>query len=367
MKVFKFFSIPGLLVLTALMTGPVLAQKPVSDSTGNIGPFTYNRGSPGTAWLPDISLIGTITGAAYQNDPGPAGHNPERTGFNLQEIELSLQSVIDPYVRADVYLAFGELGVELEEGYITTLALPLHLQIRAGKLKMPFGRFNQKHLETWGFVNDPLIHNRILGPEGYNEFAVVPSFIFPVPFFLQLETGLSQGDNTNNFDGPRKQDFAGMGRLSASFDLSERTTILAGASGAFGFNGTGLGTETQLFGGDFLIKWKPSANTGISWQSEYLYRKRDNAGVNETEGGFYTELIGQLAKRWQVGGRADFVGVPDFTGKRWRLSPMLRFMPSEFFSLRTQYDYEDSNGTGPVHAGFLQAIFSMGPHGAHKF
>ena len=368
----KFLSsvILGCLTLGVLIPINIHAQQTAgiqNSGTGAIGPFTYNRASPGMSFLPDISLIGTITGAAYQNDPGPNGHNPERTGFNLQEIEMAVQSVIDPYVRADVFLSFSEIGVELEEGYLTSLSLPAQLQLRAGKMKLPFGRFNEKHLEIWNFVNDPLINDRILGSEGLNEFGVVASVIFPVPFFLQLEGGMSQGDNTGNFDGSRKQDFAGVSRLSASVDISDRTTILVGTSGAMGFNATGVGNLTQIYGGDLLFKWKPSTHKGVTWQSEYIYRKRKTLLADETEGGAYTEVIGQLGKRWQIGGRVDYLGVPVNTEKRYRASPMIRFMPSEFFSLRTQYDYEDSNVTTPVHAGFLQAIFSMGPHGSHKF
>lgn len=356
-KIFKFFLLASFLFISI----KALAQ------SGAIGPFSYNRSSPASAWLPDISLITTLTGAAYRDDPGPNGHNPERTGFNLQEIELALQSVIDPYVRADVFFAFSEIGVELEEGFLTTLSLPARLQIRAGKMKMPFGRFNQKHLEIWNFVNDPLINDRILGAEGFNEFAVVPSIIFPAPFFLQLEVGFSQGDNTDNFDGARKQDFAGMSRLSASFDLSKKTTILLGSSAAMGFNATGIGQMTNIYGGDFFIKWKAGPNTGLSWQSEYIYRNRENAGVDENEGGFYSELLGHLSKRWQLGARFDYLGMPELNQKRWRISPMLCFRPSEYFALRLQADHEESSTAPQIHAGFLQAEFSMGPHGAHKF
>lgn len=361
----------GILLLVFLISAQALAKSSSATSnpanTGSIGPLSYNRSSPGSAWLPDISLISTLTGAVFNNDPGPNGHNPARTGFNLQEIEMALQSVIDPYIRADVFFAFSEIGVELEEGYLSTLSLPIGLQIRAGKMKMPFGRFNQKHLEIWNFVNDPLISNTILGAEGLNEFAIVPSLIFPTPFFLQFEGGFSQGDNTNNFDGGRKQDFAGTGRLSAFFDVTESATILAGANAAYGFNNTGLGNLTQIYGGDFFIRWKLSTHQSISWQSEFIFRRRQIPNFNEDVGGFYSEVIGQLSKRWQLGGRFDYLGLPELGQKRWRVSPTVCFRPSEYFSLRLQVDHEDSNITTPIHAGFLQAIFSMGPHGAHKF
>lgn len=344
---------------------------PEADQTqnvGQIGPFKYQR-TPGkaSAFLPDISVIGVFAGAYFTDEPGERGHNPERTGFNLQEIELAIQSVIDPYVRGDIFFSFHEDGVELEEGYVTTLSLPANLQIRAGKMLLPFGRLNQKHLEKWNFVNNSLVNDKILGPEGFNELAFVPSVLFPTPFFLQLEGGFSQGDNEDNFDGGRKEDFAYSGRLSASVDVGPDVTLLAGTSGAFGFNDTAAGNTTAVVGGDFLLKWRPSAVTGIDWQTEYIHRWRETPGDLEKEGGIYTELVGQWTKRWQAGTRFDFLGLPRQDERKWRLSPMIKFMPSDFFALRVQYDLEESDLADVSHAAFLQMIFNMGPHGAHAF
>ncbi len=37
----------------------------------------------------------------------------------MHESEASFQAIVDPYARADFFIAFGEEGVELEEGFIT--------------------------------------------------------------------------------------------------------------------------------------------------------------------------------------------------------------------------------------------------------
>ncbi len=333
---------------------------------GQIGPISYPKTSAASKMLPDISLIGSFAAAVFEDDPGENGHNPSRTGFNLQEIELGIQSVVDPYVRADVFLSFHEEGVELEEGYLTTLSLPKGFQIRGGKMKMPFGRFNQTHLEKWSFVDDPLISNIIFGGEGFNELALVPSYLFPTPFFFQLEAGISQGESEGNFDGASKGDMAYSGRLSASFDLDD-TTFLLGSSFATGFNASGDDNRTDVYGGDFLVKWKPDPNKGISWQTEYIHRHRQVPRDNQNIGGIYTELLGQWSKRWQAGARFDFVGLPSMGSQQWRMGPMLKFMPSEFLSLRAQYEFDDATASDGNQAGYLQATFNVGPHGAHKF
>ena len=42
----------------------------------------------------------------------------------MHESEASFQAVVDPYARADFFIAFGEEGVELEEGFITFRRCP---------------------------------------------------------------------------------------------------------------------------------------------------------------------------------------------------------------------------------------------------
>jgi hypothetical protein len=75
----------------------------------------------------------------------------ENFDLYVNEVELSLQAVVDPYVRADLFLSFGrnpetlKYGVDVEEGYVTTLSLPARLQLKAGKFKEALGRINPTH------------------------------------------------------------------------------------------------------------------------------------------------------------------------------------------------------------------------------
>ncbi|MBF0491453.1 MAG: hypothetical protein HQM15_01575 [Deltaproteobacteria bacterium] len=338
------------------------------EETRSLGMWKYPVSSPAAKMLPDISLIGVFSGAYFQNDPAESGHDPHRTGFNLQEIEVGIQSIIDPYVRGDIFLSFHEDGVELEEGYITTLAgLPKGLQIRAGKYKVGFGRQNQKHLETWSFINNNLPDKYFFGGDGFNELGTEVSYLLPTPFFLQAQFSFNQGTNAGNFDGTRKEDFAYTGRLSTSANITDNLTALAGISAAFGYNDTGLGNTTNLYGGDFLLKWKPSKDKGIEWQSEYIFRRKEVPGAFENEGGLSSYLLGNWSPRWGAGLRAEYLGLPAETEKTFRMSPMLTFRPSEFFRLKAQYDLTKNIGDNVEHAAMLQMIFNMGPHGAHNF
>lgn len=352
---------------TAIPPAVASTQPEITDYR-QIGPYKIpvEPGSP-KRFIPNISLNGIFAGAYFTQDPGESGHNPSRTGFNLQEIELAIQSVIDPYIRADVFLSFFEEGVELEEAYITTLSLPRGLQVKAGQYLLPFGRQNQKHLESWPFVNDMLVNQRLLGPEGFNELGVEVSYLFPTPFYFLLQGNFTQGSNEENFDGTRKQDFAYTGRLSGSGEVAQDVTLLMGASGAFGYNDTGRGNATNLFGGDLLLSWRPSSEIGIDWQTEYIYQRQQVPfGVN-SEGGIYSYLLGNWSKRWGAGLRVDYLGLPKGIERIFRLSPIVTFRTTEWFQVRAQYDFSDSDIFGTQHAAFLQWIFTMGPHAPHPF
>ena len=50
-----------------------------------------------------------------------------------------------------------------------------------------------------------------------------------------------------------------------------------------------------------------------------------------------------------------------------RLSLMLDFSPSEFSRLRLQYAYDEARRAERDHQVFLQYLYSIGAHGAHKF
>lgn len=345
------------------------AAPPPSD-TRSLGPWKYPASRSGIAsLLPDISLTGNFVGGWFSDEPaGTQGHDPARTGFTLQQIELVLQSVVDPYFRGDVILVFLEDGVELEEGYFTTLGLPRGLQVKGGKFLLPVGRQNQKHLEMWDFVDNTLVNKYLLGAEGLSELGLEVAYLFPTPFFLQLQGTFSNGDNGTSFGGTRTKDFLYQGRLSSSVDLGQDVTLLVGGSGAFGFNDEASGNDTRIFGGDILIKWKPKAYRSLTWQSEYLWRDKEFAGGRQKDGGFYSYVDWQFAKRWHAGIRFDQMGLPEgVILKEYRIAPAVTFNPTEFSRLRLQYEYDKVRTVDPVHAVFLQIQFNFGPHGAHPF
>ena len=51
-------------------------------------------------------------------------HDPKQRGFTLQQGELSLMGAVDPYFTAEGHIVFTPDGVELEEAFAQTTALP---------------------------------------------------------------------------------------------------------------------------------------------------------------------------------------------------------------------------------------------------
>jgi hypothetical protein len=75
-------------------------------------PVYGNAAAASKIFNPDIAVIGDFLGAAGKNSQcDPA--------LSMHESEASFQAIVDPHARADFFFAFGDEGVEVEEGFIT--------------------------------------------------------------------------------------------------------------------------------------------------------------------------------------------------------------------------------------------------------
>jgi hypothetical protein len=354
----------------------------------------------------------------------PGGHDPKQRGFTVQNLEATFDGAVDPFFRGQANLIFqvdsaGESRLELEEAYLTTVALPGNLQVKAGQFFTEFGRLNAMHPHTWAFVDQPLVNGRFFGPDGLRNPGGRLSWLMPTPFYSELflavqdshgETAASfRNDNGGNarFGRPVSAgtvqsvgDLLFAPRYALSFDLSDTQTLLLGASAALGPNGsissTGgrASTDTQVYGLDWFWKWKSSNQHGgfpfVSWQTEAMLRRYEVSGFSGPPGpgnpsgslpdenlldyGMYSQLAWGFRKGWVAALRGDYVAgrraafYPDpDRERRWRLSPNLTWFPSEFSKIRLQYNYDTRETLGVDHSVWLQFEFLLGSHGAHKF
>src|SRR4029077_19640332 len=109
----------------------------------------------------------------------------------LHETEVSFQSVVDPYIRADFFVSFGRdpethrYGVDIEEGYLTTLSLPAKLQLKVGKFREAVGKINPVHPHALPFIDLPNAFVNYFGDEGLKDEGASLSWLLPTKAFYQ--------------------------------------------------------------------------------------------------------------------------------------------------------------------------------------
>jgi hypothetical protein len=343
-------------------------------------------------------------------------HDPQQRGFNARNAEIAIDGAVDPYFEgfANIVLKLdnnNETEIELEEAFLQTTGLPWGLQIKAGQFFDAFGRINPTHPHTWEFADSPLVNGLLLGPDGLRGVGAQISWTVPVSWYSQVifavqngrggtgysfrnpgDDGVFYGRTTIDREQSALRDFVFVPRWENSFNLSDTQTILVGASGAFGSNDTGPHSDTQIYGGDFLYKWKSARAEGgfpfVKWQTEGMYRRfeagrgLDNSfPVSETfdDWGMYSQVLWGFKKGWVVGIRGDYLHMEDSLvtdditrQSRSRVSANLTWYPTEFSKLRLQYnhDFLEENeflAGRDVDSVFFQFEFILGAHGAHKF
>jgi hypothetical protein len=340
-------------------------------------------------------------------------HDPKVRGFTIPNTELTLDGAVDPYFRGFANIVFkidpeGESAFELEEAYVLTTSLPYNLQVKAGQFFAEFGRQNPQHPHSWAFVDQPLVLNRMFGPDGLRGQGARISWLAPTPWYTEVQVGAlnSNGETMFSFRTEESSeihggipaetgvnggsDFAIVPRIAMSFDPTSTQSFLLGASAALGPNNSGPDASSAVYGADFYWKWKSaSAQQGfpfVSLQTEALYRRYeaaareaiDDPGLTlpaETLGdrGGYAQLLWGIKPRIVAGLRGEYAKGneasfnSELRAERTRISPNLTWYPTEFSKLRLQYNHDDRTGIGRDHSVWLQFEFLLGAHAAHKF
>jgi len=319
-----------------------------------------------------------------------------RNGFNLEAAEVALYAPVDSFFNLYATIPVTDDGAELEEAYFVTTCLPRGHQIKGGKFKSGFGRLNSQHSHVWDFVDAPLPYRAFIGDEGFSEKGIQYTYLLPLPFYAIVGVEALQGDNDLLFGSDAASGIhAYTAFVKASLDIGDNSTILFGPSVLTGKTKTDtvaadsdFSGDTTLYGLEFTYKWQPSKDRGFKIQSEYLLRTQSGdltdtgsglvQSLERSQDGLYFQGIFKQAN-WEFGARYDILSLfkDDYTlagekqdwGRRpWRASGMINYNFSEFSLLRLQYNHDESDVTGkPNDELFLQFIFAIGAHPAHKF
>jgi hypothetical protein len=321
----------------------------------------------------------------------------------VQEVEIAFQATVDPYFRADVFLTIPNLqGIEVEEAYLTTTSLPGALQLKAGIFRAPFGRQNAQHLHLQDFTRRPEMNVLFLGADGLRSPGAEASWLVPLPFYLLVTAAAfsvgapDPGEPLASFGGGSSHDFTYLGNLKTFIPINDANSLMLGASFATGK--TALANPNNIYppsqtdphqsyvwGLDAYFKWKPpnvsQTYMSLAWATELYMRHIPELGT--VEGALYTQLVWQALRRWFVGVRGEFDGIPvgPWVPRQYAASGSITWALSEFSRARlygeARFAPEGGANIGPERwlalppgwssAVFLQLEASIGAHGAHPY
>jgi len=379
-----------------------------------------------SAFNPAISLILAGNYANLSNNPAdyaiqgfiPAGDEigPGERSFNLGESEITIAASIDPYFMGSLTAAItAENEIEVEEAFFRTTALPLGFTIKGGQFFSSIGYLNEMHAHTWDFIDQPLVYQAFFG----NQMAVQGLQVkWIAPLDLLLELGVESG-NGDYYPGTRLER-NGLNGINAyghlGGDIGDSIAWRSGLSYVYldaedyEFDGPNAAGEdvTNSFSGttktwiaDAELKWTAQGDPNrryLKLQGEYMRRSQDgelgyldsvaslDGSYSSDQSGWYVQGVYRFLPRWRFGARYDSLDsgdpkiglvqqgilAPDdfpllMPGTPSRTSLMLDWNPSEFSRLRAQYSWDDAS-IGPTDEQFfLQYIYALGAHGAHKF
>jgi hypothetical protein len=320
---------------------------------------------------PDIGVIGDFQSSYI---------NKGKRNFEayLNETEVSFQAVVDPYARADFFISFGrdpetgKYGVEVEEGYLTTLSLPAKLQLKVGKFKQAVGRINPMHGHALPFIDMPNAFVNYFGDEGLNDEGASLSWLVPnKKFYQELVVQVTSGTNeTPSFFRGDNNRLLYLAHLKNFFTLTDNATFEVGLTGITGPNDSSR--TTNIAAADLTYKWKPvRMNTyqSLTWQSEFYYGNRGMPNENAKKSfGLYSFIQYQLAKRWFLTGRYDYAQKPyDKSIKENAFSLTAGWYATEFSKMEFETKYTSINTPANFFQAWLRWIFVIGAHGAHQY
>lgn len=365
-------------------------------------PARTTGGQPTQRMLPDFSAVGDLVG-----DLSPKGSTQEGGArFGVREVEVAIQSVVDPYFRGDVFLGISDAeGISIEQAFLTTTSLPYGLQARLGRFLMPVGKQTTTHRHDLHTVEYPWVIQKFFGPEGLKGTGVTVSQVV-APFGFYQELQLSVVDRFGEkLEGlvtatPVNKNLDGLGysaRLRNYWDLSQSTNLELSGSAITGQREAALPADfttadpsitaslarQTVVGGDLTFRWRPLQQglyKSFILQAEVMRQINERptlpAGTfspgalhvlpNDYTGS-YVFARWQLSQRLFLGGRYDNVQDPEQFGATMTAgSAVLEWFPSEFSKLVAQYERVNQRGEA-TNRILLQASFSVGPHKPHPF
>lgn len=329
-----------------------------------------------------ISVAADVVGDFGLNERSNAADKVE-----VREAEVMLYGPIDHLFDGALSLAAHPEGgasfFEIHEAYISSSKLIPRTRIKVGQYFLGIGRLNQFHRHDWPFVMAPKIHQLVVGgktqqgAEAIEDTGVEASVLLPLPFYLDLTLGATNGFTFGHSheEGERPRVLTHYGKLLTYFE----TGHMGWQSGLSYLSRTDVDkVKRQIFGWDLVGKLRRGKRLAFLWQSEVWWRYLSGEVETERLFGFYAYPQYGWTDQVSTGVRFDFtrtLGKKTVDGDDIGLigvEPNITFKASEFSTIRLAYQFQEEveGGGTPTRVGhsmFVQTTFILGAHPAHDF
>lgn len=311
---------------------------------------------------------------------------PMRNGIAVREAEMVFYApsdyLFDGQLSLAAHLDAGVQVIDLHEAYIGSSKLIPRSRFRVGQFFLGVGRLNRFHRHDWPFTAAPKYFKSMFDSTGHGvvDSGIEYSWLAPLPFYLDLTFGVTNGFNFGHSHGAGTRPWVPTHYVRAElfWNLTDATGLQTGLNYLGRRDSTG--TENLYLGIDATTKWREAKIIKFFLQSEVWYRRNTAKGLPSTsQWGFYLFPEIPLDDVWRFGVRFDYwsdASVVDIFGNavssyELGLTPTFTYKPSEFTTLRAGYNYQPRRyagaSAGEAHFIQLQAIFLLGAHPAHDF
>ncbi len=326
---------------------------------------------------PAISANGLFLGRVSRDDPSPASN-----GIFLQEAEIQMTSVVDPFWTADLIVVWAQpegsdtYDTMIETASLRNRSMPAGLGLTLGKFFLPFGKHAMLHPHQFPFIDAPLAIEEFL--PGMIDVGVSVDATLPLPWYSELVVYGVDGQ-AGVFDS-NDRDLAFGARLSNMLELSLDGTLELGGSFCSGPEADSQLTgnhKRNIFGADLTYKWSSgslSQGPAVAWTNEIVIPEPDrNATGNPF--GLYSHFQYRFGRSWWMGlggGLTRDKSVYDGgieTLRGWNEGKInVAFVPSEFSAIRAEISYQKGHeSSGDDLRYSLQWNFTIGSHPAHLY
>ena len=297
----------------------------------------------------------------HHEEHHPEEHNHSGDGFSVQELELYFKSNIDPYWSGQASIGISQHGrefeLELEEAFIESLFIP-NVTLRAGRFYAFLGRHNHLHTHYYPFIDPPLVNQEVFGFHGWGSSGVSLAYLTPLKWYSEI---ILQGFYKEEESEENHEKIAGLLYFKNFWDLKSNLSLELDLS-----YGTGIQDFEHLFDIALVWKWESlesSKPRSVFWTTEWLKATGDHSAE-----GISSYVQWKFLKNWWLEGRTEYLLEGGWSEiEKQKHSALVSFAPTEYSSVRLQYDLQKSHDEKWIHGVAIQTNVSLGVHPAHLY